>query len=163
MTMTSLFIFFIRSLLQICVYLIQQLPTDMEIEVEPRLFLHSFSMAGPNGERVTAGDWATAPNGSGSAHWAAESTDFETQTPDPDPEGSNPEPRAPTLREEHIGEWNEHVRRACLFIPSLHNIDVLEKLTAHGQGGKRKASKKSSCKCSSFNLKFHTEIWRYSQ
>jgi len=61
---TSHFNFFVRGLLQLCSYLIQQLPSRYKITIDPNLFLSAFTMEDNNGERVQATSWSGAPDGS---------------------------------------------------------------------------------------------------
>jgi hypothetical protein len=61
---TSHFNFFVRGLLQLCSYLIQQLPSRYKISINTDLFLSAFTMEDNNGERVRATSWPGAPDGS---------------------------------------------------------------------------------------------------
>jgi hypothetical protein len=59
----SHFNFFVRSLLQLCSYLVQQLPSQYKITIKPDVFLSAFTMEA-DGERVQATPWPGAPDGS---------------------------------------------------------------------------------------------------
>lgn len=59
----SHFNFFVRSLLQLCSYLIQQLPSQYKITIKPDIFLSAFTMEA-DGDRVQATPWPGAPDGS---------------------------------------------------------------------------------------------------
>ena len=61
---TSHFNFFVRGLLQLCSYLIQQLPSRYKITINTDLFLSAFTMEDDNGEQVQATSWSGAPDGS---------------------------------------------------------------------------------------------------
>jgi hypothetical protein len=60
----SHFNFFVRSLLQLCSYLVQQLPTQYKISIKSDVFLSAFTMENEEGERVQATPWTGAPDGS---------------------------------------------------------------------------------------------------
>jgi hypothetical protein len=60
----SHFNFFIRSLLQLCYYLIQQLPTHYKVLIDADMFLSAFSMVNDEDERVKGSSWKGAPDGS---------------------------------------------------------------------------------------------------
>jgi hypothetical protein len=60
----SHFNFFVRSLLQLCSYLVQQLPTKYKILIDPNVFMSAFSMVNDEGERINASSWQGAPDGS---------------------------------------------------------------------------------------------------
>jgi hypothetical protein len=64
MQRVSHFDFFVRGLLQICSYLVQQLPTPYKVLINPEVFLSAFTMEDEDGERVRARSWAGAPDGS---------------------------------------------------------------------------------------------------
>ena len=64
MQRVSHFNFFVRGLLQICSYLVQQLPTPYKVLINPDVFLSAFTMEDEDGERVQARSWAGAPDGS---------------------------------------------------------------------------------------------------
>lgn len=145
MAFFSLFYFFVRCLLQLNVYLIQQLPATMHARIDADIFLRAFTMMN-NGERVNAGTWSTAPNGSGSAYWAAEDNPAE---PVVVPEGDL---AIATLREEHIKQWNDHVYAASAMMPSQLDRDVRCQTHA-GQRGRRNA-KKNATNSKLFSLSF---------
>jgi len=60
----SHFEFFIRSLLQLCSYLVQQLPASYKVLIKPNVFLSAFSIEDQDGTRVSVQPWAAAPDGS---------------------------------------------------------------------------------------------------
>jgi hypothetical protein len=60
----SHFNFFVRGLLQLCSYLVQQLPSRYKISINTEVFLSAFTMEGNNSERVHATSWTGAPDGS---------------------------------------------------------------------------------------------------
>jgi hypothetical protein len=60
----SHFNFFVRGLLQLCSYLVQQLPTQYKVSINPETFLSAFTMENDDGERVQARSWVGAPDGS---------------------------------------------------------------------------------------------------
>jgi len=60
----SHFNFFVRGLLQLCSYLVQQLPIRYKVLINPETFLSAFTMQDDDGERVQARSWAGAPDGS---------------------------------------------------------------------------------------------------
>jgi hypothetical protein len=62
----SHFNFFIRGLLQLSSYLVQQLPARYKISINPDLFLSAFTMENDAGERVSATSWTGAPDGTAS-------------------------------------------------------------------------------------------------
>lgn len=59
----SHFNFFVRGLLQLCSYLVQQLPSRYKISIDTEVFLSAFTMEGNNDERVRATSWTGAPDG----------------------------------------------------------------------------------------------------
>jgi hypothetical protein len=60
----SHFNYFVRGLLQLCSYLVQQLPTKYKVLIKPETFLSAFTMEDEDGERVQARSWTGAPDGS---------------------------------------------------------------------------------------------------
>lgn len=60
----SHFNYFVRGLLQLCSYLVQQLPTKYKVLIKPEIFLSAFSMEDEDGERMQASAWTGAPDGS---------------------------------------------------------------------------------------------------
>jgi hypothetical protein len=60
----SHFNFFIRGLLQLCSYLVQQLPVKYKVSIDTEVFLSAFTVQDDNGERVRATSWSGAPDGS---------------------------------------------------------------------------------------------------
>ena len=60
----SHFNYFVRGLLQICSYLVQQLPTRYRVLINPDIFLSAFTMEDEDGKRMQAKSWVGAPDGS---------------------------------------------------------------------------------------------------
>ncbi|KAG6848987.1 hypothetical protein H0H93_012214 [Arthromyces matolae] len=64
MDFQALFLFFVRGLLQICLFFCFQLPSAMKVEVNPDIFLSAFSFYDEETQkRVQATPWAAGPTG----------------------------------------------------------------------------------------------------
>ena len=55
---------FVQGLLQICSYLVQQLPTQYRVLINPDIFLSAFTMEDEDSKRVQVKPWVGAPDGS---------------------------------------------------------------------------------------------------
>ena len=59
----SLFRFFVRSLLQLCAFLLGQLPRAMGARIDSTIFLSAFSFIDTDGKRYSLGPWVGAEDG----------------------------------------------------------------------------------------------------
>ena len=59
----SLFCFFVRSLLQLCAFLLGQLPRAMGARIDSTIFLSAFSFIDTDGKCYSLGPWVGAEDG----------------------------------------------------------------------------------------------------
>lgn len=112
----SHFNYFVRGLLQICSYLVQQLPPRYRVLINPDIFLSAFTMENEDGERVQAKSWVGAPDGS--AYDTNLDAGVETTTMPMDTSGDQEQPndnvhagRAVVQAGIHTGQHNSIVVR----------------------------------------------------
>ena len=119
----SLFVFFVRGLLQLCDFLCKQLPPRFRVRINAAAFLMAFSMFDTGtGERRESGSWNAAPNGRSS--WEPHEA---TETP----------------QEQYAQKWNKRVDAFCAFVPSQYNHIPASELTGAASRPVRKPGKGS--------------------
>lgn len=142
----SLFNFFVRCLLQLCLYFCLQLPRAMNVRIDPIIFLSAFSMeqaeqseqtdsSSMDVTRVNPNPWPLAPDGSGVLYWTREST----LTEELDSPALSP---SQTARMEALQSWQEYRRHRSIFVPYLYRIDFNAIENVEGTGGRTRLQKK---------------------
>jgi hypothetical protein len=103
----SHFNYFVRGLLQICSYLVQQLPTRYRVLINPDIFLSAFTMEDEDGKRVQAKPWVGAPDGS--AYDTTPDTGVETATDGPmDTSSTREQPDIKVQAHQGVGQAGIH-------------------------------------------------------
>lgn len=159
----SHFEFFIRSLLQLCSYLVQQLPASYKVLIKPDVFLSAFSIEDKDGTRVSVQPWATAPDGSAydtNIEVSSESTLNQNRQGNRTSHVSNGQTNSTVLRHELALQWIALQEKRYKFLPvaELPDFQNMRDGIALGPHGIRQTKKSGAKMNAGMIQKFFMQI-----
>jgi hypothetical protein len=138
----SLFRYVSRSLLQLSSHVLMQLPPRLRVLINTEQFLNSISMVDEDGNIITPGNWAHAPNAAhadtpprpplqphlpepptadAASHNITPSSAMAHQTNLEEPNSAPPINNSFHRRQDHHLTWLTYCSRVAEFIPSMQN------------------------------------------